>query len=92
MYSLLEVDPFTDKIVRFDLSVRCRLHAFANLLEIPVLGHLCNSQSQAHPLIRACCLHGIEDNLKGTLSGSISVGSGEQGIMDGQKVGNRVCD
>ena len=31
------------------------------------------SQSQAHPPIRGCCPHEVVHNLKGTLSGSISV-------------------
>jgi hypothetical protein len=33
-----------------------------------------------------CCPCKVNHNLKGTLSGSISVGQGEQGSMGGQKV------
>jgi hypothetical protein len=50
------------------------------------------SQSQAHPLIWECCPREVAHNLKGTLSGSISVGQGEQGSMGGQKVENGGID
>jgi hypothetical protein len=50
------------------------------------------SQSQAHLLIRGCCPREVAHNLKGTVSGSISVGQGEKRSMGGQKIENRVWD